>query len=275
MKTVDIAASTTPNSTSFGPLLFPGDMDSGLSCLSALGYRGIECSLRTPWDIVPGRLFDSLERNGLLLLSIATGQSYLEDGYSLFAMDKENREGAVKRILEYINLASIQDSTVILGGIKGRLDGVDDETQFHQGMDSIRRCVEYAEKKEVVLLIESINRYESNIFNTIEDSACAAASIDSDYLKLLPDTFHMNIEERSLTEPLVKFRDQIGAVHCADSNRLAPGMGHIDFQPVIHAALEMPNLKYLGIEVLPVPDSRACAEKAINTLMECLEEVED
>ncbi len=99
-------------------------------------------------------------------------------------------------------------------------------------------------------------------------SSCAefAAKRNSPYLKVLADTFHMNIEEVSIKGSLDDAADHIGAIHCADSNRLAPGMGHIDFQEVLKDISRYPFLQYLGVEVLPLPDSRGCAQKAIGTL---------
>lgn len=84
--------------------------------------------------------------------------------------------------------------------------------------------------------------------------------------KILPDTFHMNIEERNIVETLAEFGEYVGALHCADSNRLAPGMGHIDFDSVLGIAKRLPNLRYLGVEVLPLPDSDECARCAIDTI---------
>jgi 5-keto-L-gluconate epimerase len=261
-----IAASVTPNQTKFGPLLYPGDLEKALKVLSGLGYDGIELSLRTPGDIARDELYSMLNRHGMELISIATGQSYLEDGLSIFSSDPVKQAGVLERLKGHIDLAERSSASVILGGIKGSLDRPDDREQYDRGIEIIAELVEYAAPRGVVLLLESINRYEANIFNTVESALTVARELDSPALRVLPDTFHMNIEEVSLADSVAKAGAYVGALHCADSNRQAPGMGHLDFHPVIETAKQLPNLRYLGVEVLPLPDSDTCAETAIRTI---------
>lgn len=263
-----IAASITPNKTKFGPLLFPGELEIGISELSRCEYDGIELSLRTPADVEKEYLFNLLDRYKLELLAIATGQSYLEDGLSLFHHEKEKRAYAVERIKGYIDFLDSKGS-VILGGIKGTLDAANNrDKQYSEGCEAIDECIEYAEKKGITLLLEAINRYETNLFNTIEECINFVNKRRSKYLKILPDTFHMNIEEASIKDSLNKAGDYIGAIHCADSNRCAPGMGHINFSEVLSNVGSYKNLQYLGVEILPLPNSRKSAEIAINTIKE-------
>jgi len=267
---MNITASVTPNATRFGPLLYPGELDRAVHELAGLGYTGIELSLRTPEDIDKRELYAQLDRHGLVLSSIATGQSYLEDGYSLFAEDSGIRRLTTDRIKRFIELVEPFRGAVILGGIKGALTGTDREKQYAGGCDAIDSCLEYAEKHQVTLLLEAINRYETNLFNTVEACLDFAEQRNSPYLKILPDTFHMNIEEVSMEDSLQKAAPYIGAIHCADSNRLAPGMGHLDFSSLLRDTAAYTSLRYLGVEVLPLPDSRVCAETAINSIRTCL-----
>lgn len=264
---VTIIASVTPNNTKFGPLLYPGELNRAIQELSELGYNGIELSLRTPQDVERNKLEKVLIQSNMQLVSIATGQSFIEDGYAIFHEDAQIREKTIERINGYVDLiASMGGKSVILGGIKGKLGKENPEQQFSDGSVTIDKCLEYAEKKNVMLLLEAINRYETNIMVTIESCADFVAKRNSPYLKVLADTFHMNIEEVSLRGSLDEHAIHIGAIHCADSNRLAPGMGHIDFEDVLKDINQYPYLQYLGIEVLPLPDSRSSAETAINTL---------
>ncbi|MCF7944764.1 MAG: sugar phosphate isomerase/epimerase [Spirochaetia bacterium] len=271
-----IAASVTPNKTRFGPLLYPGELERGIRELSSLGYDGIELSLRTPEDIEKSVLFSLLERNGMELISIATGQSYLEDGLALFHVEADKRERCISRIFGYIDLlAETGGGSVILGGIKGSLNAENQEKQYEQGCSAMDTCLEYASRKGVILLLEAINRYETNIFNTINACREFVKERDTEYIKILPDTFHMNIEEVSMLKSLDAAAEEIGAIHCADSNRLAPGMGHTNFQEILKHAGRYPGIKYLGIEVLPLPDSGSCAKTAIDTINGIVEEAEE
>ena len=267
---VKITASVTPNNTLFGPLLYPGDIQQAVSKLSFYGYDGIELSLRTPDDIDIKAMETMLKKNSMELLSIATGQSYVDDGLYLFTLDTTDRVEVIHRIKKYIEIISPFGGCVILGGIKGRMNEDENSEQYIIGCDVIDECIEFAERKGVVLLLEPINRYETNFFNTVRSCNEFAEHRNSRSLKILPDTFHMNIEEVSMLQSLDDAAEQIGAIHCADSNRLAPGMGHIDFKSVMQHVGIYPNLKYIGVEVLPFPSSDECARTAIGTLKNCL-----
>ncbi|MDX9799751.1 MAG: sugar phosphate isomerase/epimerase family protein [Spirochaetia bacterium] len=265
-----IAASVTPNKTKFGPLLYPGDIERGLKELSEMGYDGIELSLRTPDDMEKKVLFGLLEKYDMELLSIATGQSFIEDSLSLFSFEEGKRKETVRRIKGYIDLLSGTGGCVILGGIKGKLAGTDDKKQFESGSSAIAECLSHAEKAGAYLLLEAINRYETNFFNTVGSCHEYVLSMNSSHLRVLPDTYHMNIEESSIHEALKGAAEDVGAIHCADNNRLAPGMGHIDFRSILSQVKNFKNLKYIGVEVLPVPDSKTCAQTAIKTIRSCL-----
>jgi len=267
---VPIVASITPNRTKFSPLLFAGEVEKALSALAELGYQGIELSLRTKDDLDIGALAKSLDIHHLKLFSIATGQSFIEDNLSLFAADESAREGTVKRLKEHMDLAADFGASVIIGGIRGRT-GNNDLEQLEMGKQAIDRCIEYAERKKTVLLLEPINRYETNVFNSLEDARQFMASRSSDYLRLLPDTFHMNIEEANMLSSLEQNKNWIGAIHCADSNRLAPGMGHIDFTGILKRVKDFPDIRYFGVEVLPLPDSFTSARTAIETIRRAAE----
>ncbi|MFA7670824.1 MAG: sugar phosphate isomerase/epimerase family protein [Sphaerochaetaceae bacterium] len=264
---VPIIASVTPNKTKFGPLLYPGELAKAIRELSELSYDGIELSLRTAQDINQKELEKQLKESNLKLVSIATGQSYVEDGYSLFHHDAEFRKKTEDRIKQFVDIiVNFGAKAVILGGIRGKLDQPDKDKQFNGGLETIERCLEYAGKNNVTLLLEAINRYETNLLNTVDSCVEVAKKFKSEYLKVLGDSFHMNIEEISLKGALDEAAEYIGAIHCADSNRLAPGMGHVNFKEMLSDIEKYPYLIYLGVEVLPLPDSRASAETAIKTL---------
>jgi len=265
-----IAASLTPNQTKFGPLLFPGDVSRGIRELSEAGYEGIELSLRTPGDIDYPALMRDLEKHGMVLASVATGQSFIEDGISLFHEDPEKRARTVERLKGYVDMVAPAGGGVILGGIKGMLTAADKDAQFAAGSRSLDECLEYAERRGAYLLLEAINRYETNFFNTVGDCGEYIDSKSSGSLFILPDVFHMNIEEKSIKAALDSAARHIGAIHCADSNRLAPGMGHVDFADVLGNIDAYSNLRYLGVEVLPLPDSSTCASTAMSTIKAAL-----
>ena len=121
------------------------------------------------------------------------------------------------------------------------------------------------------MLLEPINRYETNVINTVEQGLEFIERTGLGSLKLLPDTFHMNIEERSLENSIRMAGDKLGSLHLADSNRWAPGMGHLDFKGVLSALQEIGYQGPLGVEVLPEPDDLTAARQAITHMRHLME----
>jgi sugar phosphate isomerase/epimerase len=267
-----IVASVTPNKTKFGPLLFPGNLELACEYLQEAEYDGIELSLldsTSPVEI--GRVEELLRRTSLSLVSIATGQSYLEDGFSLFTGDEVLRAKCVGRLKNHIDYARQFGSAVIVGGIRGKIDRIEFIDEYRTlGERSLVEVCAYAEAKGVTILLEPVNRYETNVLNTVQDAYELIKRHGlEDMARILPDTFHMNIEEVDMVSTVETYADSIGALHCADSNRLAIGMGHTDLAPVI-AKLNADRLLYLGVEVLPLPTSEEAATVAMKTIRDAL-----
>lgn len=164
-----------------------------------------------------------------------------------------------------IDLASPWEAMVVIGGVRGTLTGTDLEhiDQYHRTVDAVRRYAEYALAQNVSLVIEPINRYETNYLNTIAEALQFIEDVDLDNLGILADTFHMNIEEANLAESLRSAGERIHHVQFTDSNRLAAGRGHIDFHALAAVLMESGYRGYLSTETLPLPDSRTAAQQAI------------
>jgi 5-keto-L-gluconate epimerase len=263
---MEIGVSLSPSRTAFAPLLFSGDLEKGLIAASQLGYDGVELSLLDSSKLNHASIMRRLQELSLKVFAIATGQTFVTDGCSLYSNDAAKRRKAVERIMGHIDFAVELRCMVIIGGIRGSVEAAQPTewiSSAEKGVMAIRTCVEYAERAGIVLLIEPINRYETNVVNTLEQGMDLIDQIGTSNLKLLPDTFHMNMEEPSIRKSIIKAASAIGYVHFADSNRWAPGCGHIDFSSVVSALRESGYTGPVDIEVLPKPDDYTAAEQAI------------
>src|SRR6185437_13944979 len=111
------------------------------------------------------------------------------------------------------------------------------------------------------LLFEPLNRYESNLVNTVADGVALLQSLKTKNVKLLCDLFHMNIEEAGIADALRAAGHLLGHVHLADSNRRAMGFGHTDMAPVARALRDIGYGGYVSGEILPLPDSDTAAQQ--------------
>ena len=68
---------------------------------------------------------------------------------------------------------------------------------------------------------------------------------------IMVHTFHMNVEERSISGAIRDFGALLNHVHLSDSNRLAPGLGHLDFTEVLQALRDVGYGGVLAFELIP------------------------
>ena len=146
----ELGVSLSPRKAPFGPLLFSGELAKGMVRAKELGYAGVELSLLDSGKIDPGWLCEQLDRLGLKVFTIATGQSYYVDGCSLFHADDDKRGLALERLQGHIRLAARLGAMVILGGIRGRISAEADEYAgvLEKGKSACALLADYAGKGE-------------------------------------------------------------------------------------------------------------------------------
>ncbi len=255
----------SPQPSKFGPVMYAGHLGDGLQAVSAAGFKYVELSLRSTNDVNPEELNKTLEKLDIKITSIATGQACLFDQLCLGSEDSQTRKKAIEHFKAITVLAKkINSGAVIIGGIRGRLAGSDDEFKknFDNGIDAIRECALWTDAHQIPLLIEPINRYETNWIFTAKDGLDLLDRVGVNSVKLLLDTFHMNIEESSIVNAIKETGDRLGYVHFADNTRHAPGQGQTDFKSILAALDEIHYSGPVVAEVLPLPDDRSAV---INT----------
>lgn len=251
-----------------------GNLQESLQEISALGYNGVELAIRDPQIVSTGELENLLSRYRLDLAAIGTGQAYLEENLSLSHPSKNVRNMAIKRITSHIDFASHFNAQVVIGLIRGSFaDDLPYETSVTHLTECLQECCEMAEKRNVFLAIEPLNRYECNYLNTATAAVEFIKKVNCAGLKILLDTFHMNIEEKDISETIRSCGGLVSHMHLADSNRHAPGEGHIDFREIITTLKMIGYRGYLSFEILPVPSPQLAAKSAIEHVRNIISEV--
>ena len=106
----------------------------------------------------------------------------------------------------------------------------------------------HAEQAGAVLLFEPLNRYEDHMVNTVAQAAELVRAAGSPGVRILADTYHMNIEETDPCAALRSAGDLLGAVHVSDSNRGQPGTGHVPFGAIVATLREIGFDGVLSVE---------------------------
>jgi sugar phosphate isomerase/epimerase len=164
------------------------------------------------------------------------------------------------------DLGATFGAPAIIGSMQGRWgEGADQATALGWLGSALIDLGEHAQSCGVPLLLEPLNRYETNLCNTLADAAALLASRSIENVKLLADLFHMNIEEVDMADALRTAGPHVGHVHFVDSNRRPAGCGHIDYAPIAAALRDIGYDGYASAEALPWPDSDAAAKQTMES----------
>ncbi len=248
----------------FEAVALKGDFEANVAKIAAWGYDGVELAIRDPALVEVDALARVVDRYGLVVPAIGTGQAWGEEGLSFTSPDPDVRTAAIRRIRSHIPLAERFGAVVIIGLIRGITpEGQDHATSMALFAQGMRACGEAALGTGVRFAIEPLNRYETDLIHTVADGLAFLDAVGMDNVGLLVDTFHMNIEEPSIEASLRACGDRAFHVHVADSNRWYPGAGHIDFGSVVETLRELGYDGWISGEFMPKPDAETAARHAI------------
>ncbi len=242
------------------PLLLQGDLLQAVKKTATLGYGAMEIHVTEPSVFPTNLLADACDAHGIRIAAIATGRVYTMRKLCITSPDPKNREAAMHELYAYVDIAAKLNAMdgVVIGWVKGKRP-VDAEGFDELLAAQLQKLAGYAAQRKQKLLLEVINRYETNVFNTCAEVSDFLTRYDIPNAYIHLDTFHMNIEERNLPAAIRLAGQRLGYMHFADSNRHSPGSGHIDFVPVLQALEETGYEGSLSIECLPLPDGEAAA----------------
>lgn len=128
---------------------------------------------------------------------------------------------------------------------------LDKKGLWERGLDSVKRLAEIAEKKEIGMNLEVVNRYETLTLNTAAEGRAFCDAVGSPRIKLLLDTFHMNIEEDDLCQAIRDSGPYLGHLHVGEHNRKLPGQGTSDWRAIGRALRDVSYANFVVIESFP------------------------
>lgn len=249
-------------------VVFRDKLEISLEKAARLGYDGVELALLNKDQVNVPSIKKMLSSTGLEIPMVSTGQIFADTGVNFTHSDKSKRDKAVSDFTGLMEVASEFGSMVNIGRLRGMLtEGEPSVEYFRESMDiSLAR----AEELGVTVALEPVNRYEINFLNSCTQCAEMIESFGHEKLVMMPDVFHMNIEDPSIEGTFWKYAELIKYVHLADSNRWAPGRGHMDFQSIIRSLKDIGYDGYASVEILPFPEPDLAASEAVTTLRKYL-----
>lgn len=250
--------------TRTGPFVFSSGLADGFARAAELGFDAVEIFPESAEATNGDEVAELCSSHGLRVAAIGTGAGWLKHKLRLTDPDPVGRRRAIDFIAEIVRLASRFGAPAIIGSMQGRAEeGVSRDQALTWLAEGLNELGTRAELHGTPLLYEFLNRYETNLCNTVREAAALLDRAGAVNVRLLCDLFHMNIEERDLPAALRLAGARVGHVHFADSNRRAAGLGHTDFGPVVAALREIGYSGYLSAEVLALPDAMTAAAQTI------------
>lgn len=99
--------------------------------------------------------------------------------------------------------------------------------EWKWAVDSMREVAEHAQKVGVVLGLEYLNRFECYLLNTAAAGVQFCSDVGHPSCKMMYDTFHAHIEEKSIPEAIRTLKPHLAHVHISENDRSTPGAGNV------------------------------------------------
>ena len=132
------------------------------------------------------------------------------------------------------------------------------EDEWKWGVEGMQEVAEHAEKVGVLLGLEYLNRFECYFLNTAADGARFCRDVGRPSCRMMYDTFHAHIEEKSISQAIRALKDCLVHVHISENDRSTPGQGNVRWDE------NFDTLKEIGYDNLLVVEAFGLAlEKLI------------
>ncbi len=157
--------------------------------------------------------------------------------YDVSSEDEEIRRAGIEYMKKLIDKTSLVGASLI-GGTTFSHWPVDYSKEIHKeicrqhSINSVRELADYAKPKNVTLMMEVLNRFEQFMFNDAKEATQYVKEVDRENVKVMLDTFHMNIEEDSFRDAILEAGPYLGHFHIGEPNRKVPGKGRTPWDEI-------------------------------------------
>jgi D-psicose/D-tagatose/L-ribulose 3-epimerase len=227
---------------------FGSDQFHLLPRLKDAGFDGVELPLIEHPVRPDARVRKELERAGLECTFCAV----LPPGFNTISEDAAIRARTIAHWKDCIETVAELGGSIMAGPLYapvGYLPGrrrTGDE--WRRMIEAFQQLTPMLDNRGVTLAIEPLNRYETYVLNTVEDAAKLCREIAHTKVGILFDTYHANIEEKSLSAAIGTAGQWLRHVHACENDRGVPGSGHIEWTEVFNGLSRVAYDGWLTIE---------------------------
>jgi D-psicose/D-tagatose/L-ribulose 3-epimerase len=223
------------------------ELEDALKMTSELGFDLIEFSYLDPHQVDVAWLAQRIDAYGL---GVAVSMGLPRDG-DVSSEDPSvvaNGVTILERAIALTRDLGGQKLAGILSSSHGKQEQAPTARAWKTSASTLANVAHTAKSAGVTLNLEIVNRFESNLLNTVSQGLAFIEDTGSDNIFLHLDTFHMNIEEADIGLALRHAGDKIGYVHLGESHRGYLGTGNINFAAIFDALRAIGYDDYLTFE---------------------------
>lgn len=216
---------------------FSNDTLDLIDKVARLGFDLIEICVEDPETIDTRRIRERLDRAGIR----ATVCGAFGPDRDMSADDPGTRAEALGYLKRCITIAAELGAGSVVGPMYsavGRTRPAEPEERRAQreiAADGIRQAADFAAGHGVRLGLEPLNRFETDLVNTVDQALALVEQVGRENVGLLLDTFHMNIEEKSIPDAIRRAAGRIVEFHACSSDRGTPGEDHLPWADIASA----------------------------------------
>lgn len=175
------------------------------------------------------------------------------------SLDDAARQAGMDYARRCIDIAAGVGASLFSGavaGVGGRepLSPDQRDTRMKRAAESLHTLGEYAHRAGICMVVEALNRYESNFMTTAAEARALTDAADHAAIGVHLDTFHMGIEEHHLGDAIRRAGDKMMHIHVSESHRGTPGTG---LTPWDQVAGGLRDIHYEGYAVIESVDHRS------------------
>jgi D-psicose/D-tagatose/L-ribulose 3-epimerase len=204
--------------------------------LAKYGYESLEIS-GEPEQFETKHVRKLLQDHGLRCWGSVT---LMLGDRNLPSKDEAVRAGTVQYVKDCITMVKElggQEMTIVPGTVGKVKPDSTPEAEWKWAVDGLREIYSHGQKEGVRLAIEPLNRFETYFISRAAQALALAEAVGPD-CGICLDTFHMNIEEADMYDAIRSARGRLVDFHVADNNRMACGMGALDWPAIINTLRE-------------------------------------
>ena len=216
--------------------------------IKANGFDGVEVPIFDPCTFDAAAVGRELDRIGLE----RTACTIVPGGTSLASSDAALRQRAMTHLEAVIAAASDAGAQILAGPMYtpvGYLTGVRRTSEeWKWTVDSWQQLAPAVHAAGIEIALEPLNRFETYFLNTASDATKLCEAIGDPAIGILLDTFHANIEEKSIGEAVRQAAPHLKHLHTCENDRGTPGSGPVARQEFISAVKAIGYDRWLTIE---------------------------